>query len=278
MPTSIPKPIEDFFAASLQPFSYNLRRNIYVWLGIAWGLPIPLVTILMQAHFLEASGVEAAYLTAICSPLQWFFLVHPLLFGLLCGILGTIKKDKDTQLTTMIEKLKDLSTLDPLTGLKNRRFLSHIFHDECARSLRRNESMTILFLDLDYFKLINDTHGHHIGDLALQATSTCLKKECRPYDTVVRWGGEEFVILLRATNENIALHFAERIRQAIENGFTPALPFSLTISIGLAQYQLNDTLGSLINRADKALYHAKQTGRNKVVPWSVLAKEEQSLL
>jgi diguanylate cyclase (GGDEF)-like protein len=196
------------------------------------------------------------------------------LFGLIFGILGTIKNDKDIQLRAMIGKLEELSTLDPLTGLKNRRYFAHIFHDECARSLRRNESMTMLFLDLDHFKLINDSHGHHFGDLALQATSACLKKECRPYDTVVRWGGEEFVILLRATDERIALHFAERIRQAIQSGFTPPLPFPLTISIGLAQYQVNDTLESLINRADKALYHAKQTGRNKVVPWTVLTGEE----
>lgn len=274
MPIYIPKPIDEFFTAALQPFSYNLRRNIYIWLGIVWGLPIPLVTILIQAHFLEASGVEDPHLTAICSSLQWFFLAHPLLFGLLCGILGTIKNNKDIQLNIIIGKLEEQSTLDPLTRLKNRRYFAHIFHDECARSLRRNESMTMLFLDLDHFKLINDSHGHHFGDLALQATSACLKKECRPYDTVVRWGGEEFVILLRATDENMALHFAERIRQAIQNGFTPALPFPLTISIGLTQYQVNDTLESLINRADKALYHAKQTGRNKVVPWSVLAGEE----
>ena len=270
----ISRQINKFFSAALQSFSYNLRRNIYIWFGILWGLPIPLVTILIQAHFLEASGVENPYLTATSSPLQWFFLAHPLLFGLIFGILGTIKNDRDIQLKTMIGKLKELSTLDPLTGLKNRRYFAHIFHDECARSLRRNESMTMLFLDLDHFKLVNDSHGHHFGDLALQATSACIKKECRPYDTVVRWGGEEFVVLLKETDENTALYFAERIRHAIQQGFNPPLPFPLTISIGMAQYQDNDTLESLTDRADKALYHAKQTGRNKVVPWSVLEQKE----
>jgi len=134
--------------------------------------------------------------------------------------------------------------------------------------------MTILFLDIDHFKVVNDTHGHHFGDLALQEISSCLVKQCRPYDTVVRWGGEEFVVLLRATDENMAFHFAERIRCVVEAGFTPGLPFPLTISIGLAQYQDDDTLESLIDRADKALYHAKQTGRNKVVSWSELAVVE----
>lgn len=270
----IRKQVVEFIAAAGQSFSYNPRQNIYIWFGVLWGLPIPVVTILIQAHFLEASGVENPLLNAACSPLQWFFLLHPLLFGAIFGILGTIRNDKDAQLNKMIGKLEELSTLDPLTGLKNRRYFAHNFHDECARSLRRQESMTVLFLDIDHFKRVNDSHGHHFGDLALQATAACLEKECRPYDTVVRWGGEEFVVLLRATDEFAALHVAERIRQTVEKGFQPALPFSLTISIGLAQYQDNDTLEGLIDRADQALYHAKQTGRNKVVSWKTLAPEK----
>ncbi len=270
----IPKQINEFFTAAGQSFSYNLRRNIYIWFGILWGLPIPLVTLLIQAHFLEASNAENPYLTAICSPLQWFFLIHPLLFGMIFGILGTIRNDKDAQIDKMIRKLEEQTTLDPLTGLKNRRYFAHIFHDECARSLRRKESMTMLFLDIDHFKRVNDTHGHHFGDLALQATGACVQRQCRPYYTVVRWGGEEFVILLRGTDEDAALYFAERIRQAIQDGLSSSLPFSLTISIGLAQYRDNDTLERLTGRADKALYHAKQTGRNKVVPWSRLEPEE----
>ena len=270
----LPKQIKEFFAAAVQPFSFNLRRNIYIWFGILWGMPIPLVTILIHGHFLAVSGVEDSYLIALCSPLQWFFLAHPLLFGLIFGVLGTIRNDKDAQIHKMIEKLEAQSTLDPLTGMKNRRYFAHIFHDECARSLRRNESMTMLFLDIDHFKRINDTHGHHFGDLALQAIGGCFQKQCRPYDTVVRWGGEEFVILLRATDEHGAGLFAERIRHAVQHDLGQALPFPMTISIGLAQYQDNDTLECLVDRADKALYHAKQTGRNKVVAWSSLPPAE----
>ncbi len=237
-------------------------------------MPIPLASILFHAHFLEASGVATPYMTAITSPAQWFFLAHPLLFGLIFGVLGTIRTDKDTQLHKMIEKLEELSTLDPLTGLNNRRYFAHIFHDECARSLRRNESMTLLFLDIDHFKQVNDNHGHHFGDLALQAISACFKEKCRPYDTVVRWGGEEFVILLRATDERAAHSFAERIRYSIQHELNPPLPFPLTISIGLAQYQEDDTLEYLTDRADKALLHAKQSGRNRVVSWSSLEPKD----
>ncbi len=276
MAIHLPKQSSEFFAAAKQPFSYNVRRNMYIWFGILWGVPIPLVTILIQVHFLESASVESPYLTAFSSPAQWFFLAHPVLFGIIFGILGTIRNDQDGQLKLMIDKLEQLSTLDPLTGLSNRRYFAHIFHDECARSLRRREAMTLLFLDLDHFKRVNDDHGHHFGDLALQATARCLKKHCRPYDTIVRWGGEEFVVLLRATDEQAALHFAERIRLAVQKGFEPVLPFSLTISIGLAQYQENDSLETLTGRADKALYHAKQTGRNKVVLWSSLAPEDSA--
>lgn len=276
MAVYLPKQISEFFAAAKQPFSYNVRRNIYIWFGILWGVPIPLVTILIQVHFLESAGAVSPYLTAFSFPIQWFFLAHPLLFGIIFGVLGTIRNEQDGQLKKMIEKLEQLSTLDPLTGLNNRRYFAHIFHDECARSQRRRESMTLLFLDLDHFKRVNDDHGHHFGDLALQATARCLKKHCRPYDTIVRWGGEEFVVLLRATDEQAALHFAERIRLEVQKGFEPALPFSLTISIGLAQYQENDSLEALTDRADKALYHAKQTGRNKVVLWSTLAPEDSA--
>ena len=176
----------------------------------------------------------------------------------------------------MVARLEESAIHDPLTGLKNRRYFAHIFHDECARSLRRAEALTLLFLDLDHFKKVNDTHGHHFGDLALQATGKYLQQQVRPYDTVVRWGGEEFIILLRATDEDAAVHFSERVRIGIQSELGEGLPFSLTISIGLAQYQDNDTLEDLTDRADRALYHAKQSGRNRVIPYSRVPGEQLS--
>jgi diguanylate cyclase (GGDEF)-like protein len=225
----IAKQIKEFLTAAGHPFSYDPRKNIYIWFGILWGLPIPLVTMLMQAHFLEAAGLEASFLTIVSSPMQWFFLIHPVLFGLVFGILGTVRNDKDIQINTMIGQLRDLSSHDQLTGLRNRRYFIHTFHDECARSLRRKEALTLLFLDLDHFKQINDTHGHHMGDLVLQQTGAYLKKQCRPYDTAVRWGGEEFIILLRETDETTAIHFAERIRLGIQAALDRSFPFTITI-------------------------------------------------
>ncbi len=273
MPLLLAKQIKEFLEAARQPLSYNLRKNIYIWFGILWGLPIPVVTILMHMHFLGSKDIENVLWTVLASPIQWFFMAHPVLFGIVFGILGTIRNDKEKQIKEMVGQLQELSIQDPLTGLKNRRYFAHIFHDECARSQRRGEALTLLFLDLDHFKRVNDNHGHHFGDRALQETSRFLQKECRPYDTVVRWGGEEFIILLRATDEDTAIHFSERIRLGMQTELDPGLPFSLTISIGLAQYKEDDTLEKLTDRADKALYHAKQTGRNKVVPWSRVSAE-----
>ena len=209
-------------------------------------------------------------LEALASPVQWIFLLHPLFFGIIFGILGTIKFEKDNQLNGLIKKLKELSSKDPLTGLSNRRHFAQNFHDECARSLRRKEARTLLFLDLDHFKDVNDNHGHHIGDIVLKETAAYLKSQCRPYDTPVRWGGEEFLIMLRGSSETAALLFAERIRLGIESGKCSSISFPVTISIGLAQYQEEDSLESLVERADRALYHAKQTGRNRVISWSTL--------
>ena len=267
------KQIKEFCSAASNPFSYNIFKNIYIWFGTLWGMPIPLVTISIHIHFIEKAGGHQPFMTALNSPLQWFLIAHPFLFGVLFGILGTIRTTKDNQIDEMITKLKDISAHDPLTGLKNRRFFAHNFYDECARSLRRNEALTLLFLDIDHFKKVNDKHGHHIGDVVLKELAAYIKSTCRPYDTPVRWGGEEFIILLRGSNEQEALLSAERIRIGIESGVPLSISFPITISIGLAEYRDDDTLESLVERADKALYHAKQTGRNKVVTWSIYQKE-----
>lgn len=266
------KQIKEFCSAALNPYSYNVFKNIYILFGTLWGMPIPLLTIMIHIHFLEKSSTPEPFLTAINTPLQWFFIVHPILFGAIFGILGTIRVLKDRQIDEMISQLSDLSSHDPLTGLKNRRYFTHNFYDECARSLRRKEELSLLFLDIDHFKKVNDHHGHHIGDVVLKEVATFMKKKCRPYDTPVRWGGEEFIILLRGTDEKNAILFAERVRAGIESGRHMSVP--VTISIGLAQHIVNDTLETLVDKADAALYHAKQTGRNRVVSWSQFQKEK----
>lgn len=270
----IPIQIQEFLSAARKSYSYNIFRNIYIWFGIFWGLPIPLVTLFLEIHFSDANGVDQILQVALTSPIQLLFLLHPLIFGIIFGIMGTIRAEKDKALTSTISRLRDMVIHDPLTGLKNRRYFSHIFHDESARSLRHDEPITLLFLDIDHFKQINDTYGHYTGDVVLKELGRYLNSMCRPYDTAVRWGGEEFLILLCETDESGAANFAERIRRGIEAGFSAKVEVPVTISIGIAEYEHNDTLELLTDRADQALYLAKKNGRNRTVSWSMLQQEK----
>lgn len=267
---TLPNQIREFLLAVSSPYSYNLKKNLYIWFGVLWGMPIPIVTLFYEYRLLDLSQRGSDPIELLDSPMLWFFLLHPVLFGVVFGILGTVRQEKELKLSDTIGQLLDLAVHDPLTGLKNRRYFAHNFHDECARSHRRNEHLSLLFIDIDYFKRINDEYGHHIGDVVLRELGNYLHIQCRPYDTPVRWGGEEFLILLRSTDEAGAVFFAERIRTGVALGISQEIPFTFTISIGLAEHQTGDTLEELVDRADQALYHAKQTGRNRVVPWSVL--------
>ncbi len=271
MPHTVRTQVKEFCAASSKPFSYNILKNAYIWFGIFWGLPIPLVTISLHFLLLSSSGSSAPLATALSSPLQWFFILHPLLFGALFGILGSVRKEKDRQVAELIEELQILSIRDPLTGLSNRRNFGHIFEDELARISRKEADLSLIFLDLDHFKRVNDKHGHHVGDEVLKATAAHLHSCCRPYDTAARWGGEEFIILLPDTDEEQAAVFAERIRVTLHEGLSPIIPFPVTISIGVAQYIPGEPLEVLVERADQALYLAKQNGRNQVLCWSSIA-------
>jgi len=167
----------------------------------------------------------------------------------------------------LIERLVDLATTDPLTGVANRREFFLSGENELKRAARYNESPSVIMLDLDYLKRINDTYGHSIGDQALKELARVCKSCARGFDLVARFGGDEFIILLPETTASQALSFTERLRQQIAGLVfaTPAAPIGITASIGVAEYQKNDTLQTLIERADQGLYQAKVNGRNRVV-------------
>jgi diguanylate cyclase (GGDEF)-like protein len=262
--------MREFVAAACKPNSYNICRNSYIWFGILWGLPVPIVTAYLEMTFTESGHLLHTAAHIFQSPRQWFFLAHPLLFGALFGILGTIRHEKDAQINNLITELQHLSTRDPLSGLANRRHFMNIFQDEIARTDRQTLTLSIVFLDLDFFKKVNDTYGHHMGDKVIRETGRYIQSHCRPYDTVARWGGEEYVILLPASDEKEAALIAERIRTGIAAGFSAEITFPVTISAGVAQYQTGDALSPLMDRADQALYAAKLSGRNRVMVWSAL--------
>ncbi|SAL25825.1 diguanylate cyclase [Caballeronia arvi] len=169
------------------------------------------------------------------------------------------------------EKLQRLAGTDALTGLFNRRALDRRLDEEWRRARRADQPLSALFVDVDYFKLYNDTYGHAMGDDALTAVADCIQNSAkRPGDIVARYGGEEFVVVLPGTAANGAFTFAERLRMKVEGlaiANSAAPKGVLTISIGCATTspRLADNALKLLNGADSALYLAKRAGRNRAV-------------
>ncbi|MCK4973727.1 MAG: diguanylate cyclase, partial [Sulfurimonas sp.] len=164
-------------------------------------------------------------------------------------------------------KIKDLTTeasTDPLTGLFNRRKLDSVLNTEMELSSATNSPLSIIFLDIDHFKIVNDTFGHDVGDEVLVDLSRIIHKTVRQGDFIARWGGEEFMIALQATNYIQASALAKIIRVAVEK-YSFNIVEKITISLGVTEYKNGESENSFIKRVDKALYEAKDSGRNRVV-------------
>lgn len=168
----------------------------------------------------------------------------------------------------LFNQLNYLAQTDPLTGIANRRQLLDRGEEEISRSRRYRTPLSVLMLDIDHFKLVNDTFGHHLGDQVLIVIAVTCSKLLRNIDLIGRYGGEEFAILLPETNAAQAEIAAERLRKGIlnETVTTHAGYIRVTVSIGIAELTPEDkSFMALLDRADQALYKAKQSGRNQVV-------------
>lgn len=159
------------------------------------------------------------------------------------------------------------ANVDKLTGAFNRRWLEHVFERERTRCLFSSQPLSLLMLDVDHFKDYNDQHGHLAGDYALCLVAHTLRKQLRARDSLVRFGGEEFVVLLPEMDLQQAGEIAERLRESLERISAFYSPLGaqpgVTISLGLTQMMPKDNLNTLIGRADQALYRAKDGGRNR---------------
>ncbi len=168
------------------------------------------------------------------------------------------------------EELRYQSTRDPLTGLYNRRYMEQVFENELRRAIRRNYALSLIMMDIDYFKPINDTLGHEVGDIVLKAVAKFLKKHMRQEDVICRIGGDEFVILLPQTKAKDAFHRANFLR--ISCNEIPKDPLiveydigTLALSFGVSSYPMHgDDPSELLRAADYALYYSKNHGRNQV--------------
>jgi diguanylate cyclase (GGDEF)-like protein len=163
------------------------------------------------------------------------------------------------------EVTEERSQMDPLTHLFNRRRLEEDLNAEWKRCARYGRPLTFVMLDVDYFKAFNDTHGHPQADLALQELASVIASAIRASDTPYRYGGEEFCILLRETNAEDGLVFAERLRKRVEQRFASGRLPALTTSLGVAEFSANmATPLDLVEAADAAMYESKAAGRNRV--------------
>jgi len=160
--------------------------------------------------------------------------------------------------------LKRLSITDKLTGLNNRIKIDEVLNSNLNMFERYENVFSVILLDIDHFKKVNDTYGHPIGDEVLKDFAKILKQNARITDVVGRWGGEEFMIIASETDSVGATKFATTIKQAINDHVFPKVGV-VTASFGLSQIKTGDSIEDVVNRADLALYSAKESGRNKVV-------------
>ncbi len=189
-----------------------------------------------------------------------FWMTASFSFGLLSAFL---LEQSNKSVFINEEKLKQLAITDKLTGLYNRTKLDEVLHEELARTKRNQNSFGLILLDFDYFKDINDTYGHHIGDEVLKEIAQLLTEHLRTSDKAVRWGGEEFILIYVDTEKNEVISLAEDLRQKIANHNFNTVGMK-TASFGVTIAQESDTIDTIIKRADKALYQAKGNGRNRI--------------
>ena len=180
------------------------------------------------------------------------------------------KKRYTDRLRDNVQQSIEMAITDALTGLHNRRYMERHLGTLVEQAILRDKPLSVLILDIDHFKAVNDTHGHDVGDEVLREFAARIRKNVRGIDLTCRLGGEEFVVIMPDTDASVASIVAERIRARVAGEPFPiqkgARAIDITVSIGMAQCRPTDNGAEpLVKRADQALYQAKRSGRNRVV-------------
>ena len=202
---------------------------------------------------------------------QWLALAIVLIsVSFIGGNISSLRRDLSAsrkKLQASLIKIREMAIHDDLTGFFNRRHLMELIETENSRSVRTGSVFSLVMMDIDKFKSINDTFGHQAGDNVLITFSAIIRSILRKTDFCGRYGGEEFLIVLTQTDMKEAKVFAERIRACVEESFFPDLGADsrVTVSIGIARHRTNEDIERTISRADEAMYKAKNNGRNLVV-------------
>lgn len=234
------------------------RRGLYALTALALASGAPLGLLLLRG--LRAGAFSVAWARAELADDATTYLYLTLSTALVFAAFGYV-------LGQRADRLLELSSTDALTGLRNRRVVQERLEEEFGRAERYGTELSLLLIDIDDLKALNDRQGHWAGDLALRSAAAAIRNGSRAADLPARWGGDEFILLAPSTGGPEARQLAERIRGLVtESGERAAQP--LTVSVGVATLEPGRGVRSpeaLVSLADAALYEAKRLGRNRVV-------------
>lgn len=243
------------------------HRGCLAMFSLGFALPILWAT-LMNSFPLElaAAGAALILMTQIYGWSTHALTLKVIRTGIVNARMTAQLQRGHAELTEMMAKLRRLAMQDPLTQCLNRRALMEEMGRERARCERYRSSFGLIMLDLDYFKAINDRHGHGVGDAVLVAAAERLREQLRPTDFLGRWGGEEFLCLLTHATGDAVEQKAEAMRHSLEAAAIDiaGTRLEVTASVGVAVYQPAQSLDELLEAVDRALYRAKASGRNRV--------------
>lgn len=265
------------FVALLLPITVALifslaTQGLY---GALWCYPAVLFCFFVLPH--RVAIAASACMLVFATPMVYVFVNDGTAFRFAISLaLNIVVISIITSVVTDLQnELFEQAATDPLTGALNRRQMESLLAEAVERRSRSAAPASVLLMDIDHFKSVNDRFGHHTGDEVLKNLVTLIKKHIRKLDRVFRTGGEEFLILLTDTKSADATTHAERLRMLIaEASLTKEAP--VTVSIGVAECMPNQKVESWIKNADDALYFAKQEGRNRVVCEAPLAQDGMS--
>lgn len=235
---------------------------ILFWIFTVSGLRLRYATISALIIFIMVFVVSYFYLplTLEYFVMHCFWMSAAFSFGFLGAFLIETSNKK---IFINHEQLKKAAVTDKLTGLYNRAHFDDLLQEELNRSQRYGDIFGLVLIDFDYFKRINDTYGHQVGDAALIEIAELMLKNLRSSDKIIRWGGEEFIIIYLNTDREEVLKRAEELRHTIASHHFETVG-NETASMGITLYKNADTVDSIIKRTDNALYRAKEKGRNRV--------------
>ncbi len=237
----------------------------FITLGYRGGMITGVATFLFSG-ILTTYEVLGCFLAAGEYCHNWVYLarIHLFLAVLLAlTSAGTFLRERTWGAFTRAETLQHWANTDPLCGLANRRGADRFLSAEAALADRYRRPLTIILIDIDRFKGINDDHGHEVGDSVIREFADILSNTVREVDLAARWGGDEFLVATPGVDLRAARHAAERCRRAVERAPIAGIP--VTVTVGIAEYIPGKGTGDAINRADAMLYRAKAAGRNRVI-------------